>query len=259
MIEARTKGHTQMRRDSRAPFASSRSQTERPVFAALLVLAAPLSGCGLNKVYAPAVPGYDYRDRHPVVLAEAPASLDLLPQTATGTLDGETRRRLQGFVGQYRRFGQGMITIMAPSGGPDPKGARRSVELIRAFLDREGLGAFIYVGAYPVSDPALAAPIRLSFTGVKAEVVGRCGEWPDDLASGASLDGWQNRAFWNFGCANQATLSAQLADPRDLLAPRGETPQDIETRMRAINKVRSGADPSTGWTTKTTTISGVGG
>ena len=121
------------------------------------------------------------------------------------------------------------------------------------------LGAMVYVGAYPVRDPALAAPVRLSFTGVKAEVAGRCGEWPDDLASGASLDGWQNRAFWNFGCANQATLSAQIADPRDLLSPRGETPQDIETRMRAINKVRAGSDPSTGWVTKSGAISGVGG
>jgi pilus assembly protein CpaD len=227
--------------------------------AALLALGAPLTGCGMNKVYAPPDPGYDYRDRHPVVLAEAQTSLELLPQTANGTLDGETRRRLQGFVAQYRRFGHGMVTILAPSGGPDPKGAKRSIELIRAYLDREGFGAMIYVGSYPVRDPALAAPVRLSFTGVKAEVAGRCGEWPDDLASGSSLDGWQNRAFWNFGCANQATLAAQLADPRDLLAPRGETPQDIETRMRAINKVRAGADPSTGWATKTTTISGVGG
>ncbi len=250
-----------MRKHPRAPFAlRRRGRALRPLCgAALLALVAPLAGCGLNKVYAPADPGYDYRDRHPVVLAEAQTSLEVLPQAVNGRLDGETRRHLQGFVEQYRRFGHGMITILAPSGGSDPKGATRSVALIRAFLDREGLGAVIYVGGYPVRDPALAAPLRLSFTGVKAEVAGRCGEWPDDLASGASLDGWQNRAFWNFGCANQATLAAQLADPRDLLSPRGETPQDIETRMRAINKVRSGTDPSTQWTTKTTTISGVGG
>ena len=56
-----------------------------------------------------------------------------------------------------------------------------------------------------------------------------------------------------------ARRKAILADPRDLLGPRGETPQDIETRMRAINKVRAGADPSTGWATKSGAISGVGG
>jgi len=244
--------------DPKAPFAAAGAgRAKRAV--ALLLVAGPLAGCGMNKVYAPADPGYDYRDRHPVVLAEAQTSVELLPQFADGALDAETRRRLIELVAQYRRFGHGMITMLAPSGGPDPRGAQRSVALIRGFLDREGLGAMIYVGAYPVRDPALAAPVRLSFTGVKAEVAGPCGEWPDDLASGASLDGWQNRAFWNFGCANQATLSAQLADPRDLLSPRGETPQDIETRMRAINKVRAGSDPSTGWATKSAAISGVGG
>lgn len=251
----------QMREDRKAPFVkASVGQAGRATRTAMLfVLVAPLTACGLNKVYAPADPGFDYRDRHPVVLAEASTSVEFLPQTARGALDSETARRLLAFVGQYRRFGRGVITMLAPSGGPEPRGARRSVELIRAYLERHGLGAAIYVGSYPVRDPALAAPIKLSFTGVKAEVAGRCGDWPDDLASGASLDGWQNRAFWNFGCANQATLSAQLADPRDLLGPRGETPQDIETRMRAINKVRAGADPSTGWATKSGAISGVGG
>jgi pilus assembly protein CpaD len=253
--------HEQMRDECSVSFVKAGGiQAGRATRAAfLLVLVAPLTACGLNKVYAPADPGFDYRDRHPVVLAEASTSVELLPQTMGRALDSETRRRLLAFVSQYRRFGHGMITMLAPSGGPDPRGARRSVELIRAYLEREGLGATIYVGSYPVRDPALAAPIRLSFTGVKAEVAGPCGEWPDDLASGASLDGWQNRAFWNFGCANEATLSAQLADPRDLLGPRGETPQDIETRMRAINKVRAGADPSTGWATKSGAISGVGG
>jgi pilus assembly protein CpaD len=239
--------------------ALARSGARRWTSAALLILVAPLAGCGMNKVYAPPDPGHDYRDRHPVVLAESPTSLDLLPHVADAGLESETKRRLQEFIQQYRRFGQGTITLLAPSGGPDPRESRRAMELIRRFLEREGLGAMIYVGAYPVTDPRLATPIRLSFTGLKAEVVGRCGEWPDDLASGASLDGWQNRAFWNFGCANQATLAAQLADPRDLLSPRGETPPDIETRMRAINKVRAGSDPSTGWATKFGTISGVGG
>ena len=43
-------------------------------------------------------------------------------------------------------------------------------------------------------------------------------------------------------------MSAQVDDPRDLAAPRGESPADIESRMRALAKVRTGADPSTQWT-----------
>jgi len=232
----------------------------RPVTrAASLCLLLPLGACGLNKVYAPPEVAFDYRDRHPVVLAEAPTTIDVFPHLAGARLDKETNLRIRDFVSRYRRFGQGTITVLAPVGGADPRGLQRGAELVRSDLAAAGLGGALYLGTYPVQNANLAAPIRLSFTGVRAEVAGRCGEWPDDLASGSSLDGWQNRSFWNFGCANQATLSAQVADPRDLVTPRGETPADIETRMRAIGKVRNGVDPSTGWATKSGSISGVGG
>jgi pilus assembly protein CpaD len=224
-----------------------------------ILLLLPLGACGLNKVYAPPEVSSDYRERHPVVLAESKSTIDVFPHTRGPKLDDESRLRIHDFVSRYKRFGEGMITVLAPIGGPDPRSLQHEVELVRRGLAQEGVGHLVYFGTYPVKDPALAAPVRLTYTGLKAEVAGRCGEWPDDLASGASLEGWQNHTFWNFGCANQATLSAQIADPRDLVTPRGETPQDIETRMRAIQKVRQGADPSTGWATKTGNISGVGG
>jgi pilus assembly protein CpaD len=90
-------------------------------------------------------------------------------------------------------------------------------------------------------------------------VANKCGEWPQDLASGSSFDGWRNESYWNFGCATQSTLSAQIDDPRDLASPRGEQPSDIEMRMRPIRKLREGVDPSTNWRLQGTTISGVGG
>jgi pilus assembly protein CpaD len=133
------------------------------------------------------------------------------------------------------------------------------LNLVRRALSRAGVRGNILVGTYPVTDPSLAAPIRLSFQGLKAKVAHRCGEWPQDLASGTSLEGWKNQTYWNFGCATQATLNAQLADARDLATPRGETAADIEMRMRGINRVRRGEDPATVWKLKPTTISTVGG
>lgn len=53
-------------------------------------------------------------------------------------------------------------------------------------------------------------------------------------------------------------LAAQVADPRDIAAPQGETPADAAMRMRAINNVRKGADPTTTWTTKNSSIGSVG-
>jgi len=221
-----------------------------------LALLLPLGACGLNKIaLAPEVP-YDYRERHPIVLAQAPHTIDVFPPSLGSRLDQENLLRIREFVARYRALGQGSITVLAPSGGRDPRALRGGFEKVRRALEAEGVGRQIYVGAYPVGDASLAAPIRLSFIGVKAKVKGPCGEWPDDLASGTSLDGWQNTTYWNFGCANQATLAAQIADPRDLVEARGETPADVEARMRAIQKVRAGIDPGTGWAAKAQSTGG---
>jgi pilus assembly protein CpaD len=245
---------TSPRAEVRSAAGGGRSPRPALRLAAALLLA-PLGGCGLNKVAGAPEVAYDYRERHPVVLAEAPYQIDLFP-TGRG-LDPETSLRLREFMASYRKFGRGQITMLTPRG---PSGATRAqIDAMRRALEALGAGPSIYMGSYPVADPSLAAPIRLSFNGLRAKVVQPCGEWPDDLASGVLLEGWQNKTFYNFGCATQATLSAQVVDPRDIANPRGETPPDIETRMRAIGKVRQGVDPSTTWATKHGSISKVGG
>ncbi len=102
------------------------------------------------------------------------------------------------------------------------------------------------------------SPIRLSFIGTKAVVRSRCGDWPRDLASGSSMEGWQNQPYWNHGCAYQQAFAAQVADPRDLAGPRAEGPSDVAMRTRAIGKVREGEDPGTDWKIENTSIGTVG-
>lgn len=224
-----------------------------------LLVAAPLGACGVQRTLPPPVTPYDYHDRHPVVLGDVPQVLDVFPASIRGRVDPETRGRLREFVARYKELGHGQVTMLTPVGSAAAQASAGEAGAVRHALAAAGLGGNILVGVYPVTDPKLAAPIRLSFQSIKAKVAGRCGEWPRDLASGASLDGWQNETYWNFGCASQATLSAQVADPRDLANPRGETPSDIETRMRNINRMRRGEDPSTTWRLKATDISSVGG
>jgi pilus assembly protein CpaD len=221
-----------------------------------LAVLLPLGACGLNKVAIEPEVAYDYHERHPIVLAQTPHLIDLFPPSFGSRLDPENVLRIREFVARYRAMGQGPITVLAPTGGANSAALRAGVEKIRRALEAEGVGRAIYSANYAVGDSGLTAPVRLSFIGTKAKVKGRCGEWPDDLASGTSLDGWQNSSYWNFGCANQATLAAQIADPRDLVDPRGETPGDVETRMRAIQKVRAGADPGTGWAAKAQSTGG---
>ena len=224
-----------------------------------LLLMAPLGACGVQRVLPPPVTPYDYHDRHPVVLSDAPHVLDVFPSSRRGHVDQETQGRIREFVARYNELGHGQVTMLTPTGSPAAAATASEAHAVRRALASSGLRGNIMTGNYPVTDPKLAAPIRLSFHSMKAKVGNRCGEWPQDLASGSTVNGWENESYWNFGCASQATLSAQVADPRDLANPRGQTPSDIEFRMRAINRMRLGQDPSTIWRLKPTDISNVGG
>jgi pilus assembly protein CpaD len=223
-----------------------------------LLLSAPLGACMTQHALPPPVSAYDYHDRHAVVLAEAPQVLDLLPSFYNGKIDKQTEGRIREFVARYNEYGHGNVTLLTPVGGSAAKATAAEAPAVRHALSSAGLKGNILTGEYQATDERLAAPIRLSFEAVKAKVAHKCGEWPRDLASGASLSGWQNESYWNFGCAEQATLAAQIADPRDLLSPRGQTPSDIEMRMRGIDKLRNGDDPSTNWRLMGTAISKVG-
>ena len=223
-----------------------------------LLMSAPLGACMTQHALPPPVSAYDYRDRHAVVLAEAPHVLDLLPSFSNGKIDKQSEGRIREFVARYNEYGHGSVSLLTPVGGPAAKATAAEAPAVRRALSSAGLRGNILTGEYQATDERLAAPIRLSFEALKAKVAHRCGEWPRDLASGTSLFGWQNDSYWNFGCAEQATLAAQIADPRDLLSPRGQTPSDIEMRMRGIDKLRSGDDPSTNWRLKGTSISNVG-
>ncbi len=97
----------------------------------------------------------------------------------------------------------------APRRGADPRDSSTRTDC-----------GYVAVSSYPVDNPMLASPIRLVFQGLKARVADRCGQWPTDLASGGSIEGWKNEGYQNFGCATQSALAAQIDDPRDLVQAR---------------------------------------
>jgi pilus assembly protein CpaD len=219
------------------------------------VAAVSLAGCGTDYV-STSITLDDYHERHPIVLAQTPTALDVFP-VGVGKLDAQSVDDIRAFAARYRAMGNGRILILAPSIGG--YGIRANVDEIRRVLVSTGLKGSIGLGSYPVADPSLASAIRLSFRGLKAEVVSRCGQWPRDLASGSSTETWKNESYWNFGCATQSMLAAQVDDPRDFARARTLGPSDVQMRLRAINDVRQGADPGTGWATQLTAIGQVGG
>ncbi|MCW6506492.1 CpaD family pilus assembly protein [Lichenifustis flavocetrariae] len=239
-----------------APASLRGSAVARPL-ALLLVLAGTLASAGcsspVDRAVATMPVSEDYRLRHPVVLANAPQRLDIFFVGPTGQLDVPQARQLEAFARSYLAEGQSGLQIAIPEGAVDHAAAERTLTAVRRALLQIGVKGRVSLSAYPVRDPAIASPLHLSYAALQARPTTRCGEWPDDLGSGATLATWNNSSYYNFGCANQQTLAAQIADPRDLVKPRALDPTDVQLRTRAIQSLRgtstvTGVDPSTIWT-----------
>ncbi len=222
----------------------------RTGLALVLPLAVTLAGCGGARYASsdPVFPG-NFEQRHPIALISAPTTVDVFP--AHGQLDGRTFANLRAFVERYRAFGSGRIVILTPATERPDAAAVGAVRRALASAGAAEVGVSTYASA-----PSGGAPIRVAFISLKAKVATPCGNWPEDLASGSSLEGWQNEPYANFGCASQAVLAAQVDDPRDFVQPRALSPSDPVMRMRAIEAVRKGEDPGTKWTTDLVPIGG---
>lgn len=229
------------------------TKTSKPrLSGALLLLALPLSACAPDRVVTGSTYPTDHHVRHPIVLANAPESLDLFP-TARG-LDERQLDDLMAFAAEYRKHGQGLLTASVPA-GPVTKGPGRPLASIHAVLAQAGIpGSQVVVTTYRVLDPALAAPIRLSFRRLQAKVGSRCGLWPQDLGVSDFRSSVNNEPYWNFGCATQSNIASQAADPLDFVRGRPEGRADTIRRAANIEKLRKGEDPSTQYQTPTDKI-----
>ena len=218
-------------------------------------LALSMGGCAVERLAtATTTPAPDYWNNHPIEMTEAPSWLSVFP--GPGRMDRATEARLKQFAKEFKESGVGQVEVLYPQGASNEASLRSALPEIRRVLGAAGVSGYLSVGNYQPKSPDAAQPIRLAFRALRARVANKCGEWPTDLASAGSLDGWQNRPYWNFGCSYQNMIAQQVDDPRDLAAPRADTPIDVEMRRRAIEKVRSGSDPTTGWSVS---VGGVAG
>lgn len=212
----------------------------------LLTLALPLGACVKDRVEATGSLGYpnDYRERHSIVLTDAPRTLDVFTGSSPSGLDRRQRQDVYTFGLDYEQAGKGPMTAFVPL--RRDAATRPTLAAIRDTLEQAGVYRdSLAVVSYTPDDPLLVAPIRLKFARLQAKVAGQCGQWPADLSGGPSTEGWHNRTYWNFGCATQVNLANQVADPVDLVRGRQETPVDTQKRLGAIGKIRRGQDPST--------------
>ena len=147
---------------------------------------------------------------------------------------------IEAFVEEYKRSGQGPLTILRPTGSSNELVAASGAAHIKRMLPRAGLTRdrvitrSYYAGR---SDPS--APIRLSYKRYFANTR-QCGDWSKNLAKT-----YDNKVPPNFGCAHYHNLAAMVANPRDLQYPRATTPPDAARRDVVLGKYRKGLATAT--------------
>jgi pilus assembly protein CpaD len=213
--------------------------------AMIAALASTVAGCAADRVATGSTRPHDYRDRHPIVLAEGARTLDLFVHNPGG-LDARQQDDLRAFLAEYRRYGQAVMTAQVPVGTHHDAAARATMAHIADVVRAAGVPAgYLAVATYPIADPVIAAPIRLTFTRLTAKVESQCGTWPEDLGVSDFRHHTSNQSYWNLGCAMQSNVAAQIADPIDLVRGRTEGRPDSIRRGKVIDAIREGKDPST--------------
>jgi pilus assembly protein CpaD len=232
-----------MTRITMSPKARSGSTAVRLLTTA--ALATSLVACAADRVATGSTHSPDYRERHPIVLAEGARTLDVFVHNPGG-LDTRQQDDVRTFVAEYRRYGHATIVAQVPVGTRDDVAARATMAHIADLVRAAGVPtAYLATATYPVAEPVIAAPIRLTFTRLTAKVASRCGTWPEDMGVSDFRHHTSNQSYWNLGCAMQSNVASQIADPIDLVRGRTEGRPDSIRRGKVIEAVREGKDPST--------------
>jgi pilus assembly protein CpaD len=206
----------------------------------LLALASvALTGCasGRDSITVGAVPD-DYRTRHPIVINQVEQTLDVAIATGVRTLDRPTQSNIEAFANGFAGSGGGVIIVLEPAGSANSQSVIHVRDDIIAAITAGGVQRHqIAVQTYDASQHGAAAPVRLSYQAVDAEV-GECGKWFEDLAHNP-----ENKQYHDFGCSTQSNLSAIIANPNDLMGPRAASPIDPIQRAGVIQRWQDGSQP----------------
>ncbi|PPC87033.1 MAG: pilus assembly protein CpaD [Hyphomicrobium sp.] len=179
----------------------------------------------------------DPEQRHPIIVSQEPAHLNLSVHRGSQGLSPPQRASVLNFAGRYRASdnGNSRLIISAPSGSANEIAAVDAVDDARRILLDAGFSeAAISVEAYH-DDRSQNPPVRISYMRFVAKGP-ECGlDWSENLGTSRT-----NIAHPNFGCAGQHNLAAMVANPADLLGPRSEGPRSSERRDAVMDKWTKG-------------------
>src|SRR6202790_4549309 len=198
-----------------------------------------------GEVVTASVPN-DYRQRHPIAIQEADRSVVIFVGHARGGLSASQRADVMGLAEIWLREGTGAITADGAVDTANPRAAADSFRSIQALLASAGVPPRgLTVRHYHPEDPRQMAAIRLNYPKISA-VAGPCRLLPEDLGPSIKNKGYyENKPYYNFGCAYQRNMASMIDNPSDFVQPRPETPPYTARRNEAFEKYRKGNTTTT--------------
>lgn len=176
----------------------------------------------------------DYRTTHPIIVSDNEVYEDLALSANTRKLSLRDRNVVRDFAFRFKRSGARSVRIVIPVGSRNERAARRVLPQISHELSLAGIRkSQIGTTGYQASGHGDAASVRLVYSAMTAAVASQCGVWDDDLGRSP-----ENKNYRNFGCATQNNLASMVANPADLLGPRGESEIDATRRDKVISDWR---------------------
>jgi len=210
---------------------------------AVVGLATSLAGCFSQHVAQQEPYPVDYRQRHPITLKEREHTVEVFVGRNRGGLSPSQRADVLSFAQLWQREATSGIIIDVPHSRLTERAASESMHEVQSILAASGVPRnAIYVRPYRPADPTLAS-IKLNYAKLAADA-GPCGLWPHDLGVSWDTTYTENQPYWNLGCASQRNLAAMVANPTDLVQPRGEAPAYAARRSIAVDHYRKGDNPS---------------
>ncbi len=190
----------------------------------------------------------DYRMRHPIAIQEANQSIVVFVGQGRGGLNASQRADVMGLAQTWLHEGTGAISVDVPVDTANAQAAADSAREIQSLLTAAGVPPRgVVLRRYHPEDPRHMAAIRLSYPRISA-VAGPCGLWPEDLGPSIKNKGYfENKSYYNFGCAYQRNMAAMVDNPSDLAQPRPETPAYEPRRTIAFDKYRKGTTTTTSY------------
>jgi pilus assembly protein CpaD len=215
---------------------------------ALAGLAVALGACTHTDDAVTASIPDDYRLRHPIAIQESNRSVVIFVGQARGGLSASQRADVMGLAQTWLHEATGAIVADVPVDTPNARTAADAFREVHSMLSAAGVPPRgIIVHKYHPDDPRQMATIRLSYPKISA-VAGPCGLWPEDI--GPSIKNksyYENKQYYNFGCAYQRNIAAMVDNPADLVQPQSETAAYTTRRSEAFEKYRKGNTTTTNY------------